>query len=383
MGRVLDQDDGLGVYSLNLLREMFRLDRSTHYDVLLQTPKYQDAFREFPNAQTHVLPAATKLLWDQWVVPQAARRLNAQLIFNPKFSIPLLSSIPCVFVLQGSDWYVNPANYPWWDNLYIRLMLPLYCRKATGLLSISQATIEDLVKYASLDVRGAFVTYAGVAPNFTTTRDSAALERFRREYRLPERYIFTVARTFHIGHTKVPPYPGGNTERLMRGYQGYRKQGGKLPFVVAGYRVEDYLRSRGFTDADLEGVHFIGFVPNDRIHAAYQMAECFVLATLCESFGITIVEAFATGCPAIVPSTCASPEIAGGAARLIDPLNEEDIARALLEVTSSERLREELRAKGLQRARDFTWRATAQRTLEALNRIVPSSEAGALRPQIS
>jgi alpha-1,3-rhamnosyl/mannosyltransferase len=55
-----------------------------------------------------------------------------------------------------------------------------------------------------------------------------------------------------------------------------------------------------------------------------------VLATLCESFGIPIVESFACGCPAIVPSTCAGPEIAGGAARLIDPLNEEDIAQALL-----------------------------------------------------
>jgi glycosyltransferase involved in cell wall biosynthesis len=370
MGRVLDQDDGLGVYSANLLREMFVLDRDTHYAVLLRTAKCQACFAQFPNVTTHILPAPAKVIWDQWAAPQAARQLDAQLIFNPKFSIPLFTRIPGVFVLQGSDWYVNPANYPLWDNAYIRVMLPLYCWKAKRLLAISQGTVDDLVQYAHLKVHGADVTYAGVADNFTPHRDPVELARFRQEYLLPDRYIFTVARTFHIGTSGAPPYPGGNNERLIRAYLRYRQEGGTLPLVVAGHRVEEYLRARGFSAADLREVHFLGFVPNARMHMAFQLAECFVLGTLCESFGIPIVEAFATGCPAIVPCTCASPEIAGGAARLIDPRDEADIARALAEVTGSETLRAELRAKGLRRARDFTWRATAERTLRVLDEIL-------------
>jgi glycosyltransferase involved in cell wall biosynthesis len=377
MGRVLDQDDGLGIYSLNLLQQMFALDRHTRYEVLLQTPKCRDLFAGMPNAATRVLPARSKLLWDQWVVPRAASSLGAHLIFNPKFSIPLFTGIPCAFVQQGSDWYVNPANYPWWDNLYIRLMLPLYSRKASRLLAISLATLDHLATYAGIDVDGAAVTYAAVGANFTPTQDPAEVARFRAEYRLPERYIFTVARTFHIGHRNVPPYPGGNTERLMHAYQRYRRRGGTLPLVVAGQRIDEYLHTQGFRDADLAGAHFMGFVPNARIHVAFQLAECFVLATLCESFGIPIVEAFATGCPAIVPSTCASPEIAAGAARLIHPLDEADIVYALEEVTTSEALREDLRTRGLKRARDFSWRQTAERTLDALDQILPASTARA------
>jgi alpha-1,3-rhamnosyl/mannosyltransferase len=140
---------------------------------------------------------------------------------------------------------------------------------------------------------------------------------------------------------------------------------------VIGKRIDEYLRARGFTEEDLADVMFLGFVPNARIHLAYQLAECFVLATLCESFGIPIVEAFACGCPAIVPSTCASPEIAGGAARLIDPLNEADIARALTEVTASAELRQHLRELGLKRVQVLTWRETARRTLAVFNEIVP------------
>jgi glycosyltransferase involved in cell wall biosynthesis len=169
----------------------------------------------------------------------------------------------------------------------------------------------------------------------------------------------------------MPPYPGGNNERLIRGYQRYRRAGGKLPLVVIGKRIDEYLRARGFTDEDLADVQFLGFVPNARIHLAYQLAECFVLATLCESFGIPIVEAFACGCPAIVPSTCAGPEIAGGAARLINPLDEQDIANALTEVTASAELRQQLRELGLKRVLSLTWRETARRTLAVFNEIVP------------
>jgi glycosyltransferase involved in cell wall biosynthesis len=371
MGRQLDQDDGLGVYALNLLRELFRIDATSDYVVFLDSPKSARLFDEFPNVQTHVAPSRFKLYWDQVVVPRLARRYDVDLIFHAKFSVPLFTSRPCVFVQQGSDWYVNPQNYPWWDNLYIRLMLPIYSWKAKRTLAISQATLDDLARFTCIDVKKSVVSYAGVGPNFTPHRDERALAQFRAEYRLPERFILTVARTLHIAHKGMPVYPGGNNERLLRAYLRYRREGGRLPLVVVGKRVEEYLRARGFTDADLADVVFTGFVPNSRIHMAYQLADCFVLATLCESFGIPIVEAFACGCPAIVPSTCASPEIAGGAARLINPLNEEDIADALTEVTGSAELRQQRRELGFKRVQTLTWRETARRTLAVFNEIVP------------
>jgi glycosyltransferase involved in cell wall biosynthesis len=383
MGRLLDQDDGLGVYSQRLVREILSLDWVTRYVIFLMTEKSRDLFREFPNAEPYVMPARRKLYWDQVAVPAAARKFDVDLIFNPKFSIPLMTRRPCIFVLQGSDWYVNPGNYPWWDNLYIRVMLPLYSWKAARTLAISQATLDDLAKYTKINVRQSVVTYAGVGPDFTPDRDAAALARFRAEHRLPDRFILTVARAHHGAQRKLRMYPGGNNERLIRAYRLYRHQGGSLPLVVVGFRIEEYLRAHGMSDADLADVIFLGFLPNDQVHLAYQAAECFVLATLCESFGITILEALATACPAIVPSTCASPEVAGGAARLIDPLDEEDMARALAEVTGSEELRREMREKGLNRAQALTWRETARRTLAVFDEVAPvaGTVAGIASPE--
>ena len=376
MGRVLDQDGGLGVYARCLLPELLSQDSYTRYVVFLNTEKSRDLLRPFPNAEPHVLPARSKLYWDQVTVALAARRLGVDLIFNPKFSIPLLSARPCVFVQQGSDWYVNPQNYEWWDNLYMRVMLPLFSRRARRTLAISQATLDDLARYANIDVSNSVVTYAGVAQNITAQRDLEALAQFRAKHRLPERFILTVSRAYHSAQRRLIPYPGGNDETLLRAYRRYRMGGGDLPLVVVGFHIKEYLRERGFSDRELADVHFLGLVPNTEIHLAYHSAECFVLASLCESFGIKILEALATGCPAIVPSTCASPEIAGDAARLVNPHDEEEIARALTEVLGSEELRRTMREKGLQRAQALTWRETARRTLTVFDEIIPRPVPG-------
>jgi len=369
MGRVLDQRDGLGLYCIHLLRNMIAQDPGTRYVIFLATPKQRDLFRDFGNADTHVLPARSKLWWDQVTVPRAARRFGADLIFNPKFSVPFFTTRPCAFVLQDSDWYVNPQNYPWWDNIYIRLMLPMYCRKAKKLLVISQYTLTELARYGVIDAHKANVIYAAVGSNFTPVRDEAALSEFRAQYKLPAAYILTTARAYHTGHTNSPPYPGGNLERLLRAYQQYRHKSGSLPLVVAGTRIEEYLRTKGYGDFDFTGMHFLGFVPNELMHLAYQAAECFVMTKLCESFGLPILEALATGCPAIVPKTCASPEVAGGAAWLIDPYDENDIAQALLEVSGSPQRRAQMRDRGLTRARAFSWPETARRTLAVLRQL--------------
>ena len=116
-------------------------------------------------------------------------------------------------------------------------------------------------------------------------------------------------------------------------------------------------------------------MPNERLAAAYQLADCFVLATLFESFGLPILEALAAGCPAIVPATGAGPEVAGSAARLIDPYDEEGIAAALLEVTGSPGLRARMAHAGILRARNFSWRQAAERILAVFDELVPGASA--------
>ncbi|MGH7797411.1 MAG: glycosyltransferase family 4 protein [Candidatus Binatia bacterium] len=371
MGRVLDQMDGLGVYSATLLRYMFKQDTASRYVILLRSDENAALFDEFPNVETCVRPARSKTWWDQVVAPLAARQAGADIIFNPKFSVPLLSGRPAIFVLHGSDWYVNPGNYLWWDNIYIRTLLPIYCHKATRLLSISQTVVDDLVRYARLDATKVTVSYAAAAPHFAPITEDAVLREFAERYKLPDRFILTVGRVYHTGHDRLDSYPGGNNETLIRAYRRYRAAGGRLPLVVAGRDIDQYLKAQGFSDADLQDVHFTGFIPNSEIVKAYNLAEFFVLATLYESFCLPLIEAMASGCPALVPDTGGCPELGSSAARYVNPRDAEAIGEGMLELAASPELRAEMRRAGVARARMFSWERTAHATIAAFDQAYP------------
>ncbi len=371
MGRPIDQDDGIGVYTSQLLRNLLELDPDSRYVILLRTPRHRDDFAAYPNAETRVIPARAKLWWDQVTVARAARAVGADIVFNPKFSLPLLSFRPGIFVLHGSDWYVNPQNYTWWDNLYIRTMLPLYCRKAARLLSISDVALADTVRYAGIDGEKVTPSYAAAGDHFRRIDDRRALGEFAARHGLPERFILTVARAYHTGHGRVIEYPGGNNENLIRAYRRYRSAGGDLPLVVVGRDIDAYLRRRGFDDAALADVHFTGFVPNREIVYAYNLAEFFILCTLYESFPLPVAETLSCGCPAILPTTGGCRDLARDCARYVDPHNVEAIAAAIGEMARSEPLRRRLAACGLERAREFTWRRTAERTLQVFDAVAP------------
>jgi glycosyltransferase involved in cell wall biosynthesis len=367
MGRVLDQLDGLGVYSYHLLSHVFEKDKESNYIILLRSSNNAAIFDEYKNVHVEIYHSRSKVIWDQIIAPLTARRYKADMIFNPKFSLPLLSKRPGVFVLHGSDWFANPSNYKWWDNIYIRIMLPLYCRKAKKLLSIAQIAVDDLEKHIGLDTRKVTVNYAAPAPHFGQIADKEVLKNFIERYRLPDHFILTVARVYHSGHDRLDEYPGGNNESLVRGYRKYRALGGTLPLVVAGRDIENYLRSHGFNDNDLEGIHFTGFIPNNEIVKAYNIAEFFVLATLYECFPLPLIEAMASGCPALVPNTGGCPELGETAARYIDPLDIDAIGNAMFEIAGSEALRMQMREAGLKRASMFSWDRTAELTLKVFN----------------
>jgi glycosyltransferase involved in cell wall biosynthesis len=111
-------------------------------------------------------------------------------------------------------------------------------------------------------------------------------------------------------------------------------------------------------------VIFTGYVIGDEMVPFFKYADFFVMPSLYEGFGTTLLEAFATGTPAIVSDVSSVPEIAGGAAKMINPLDVNDISKAMLDFAKDENLRNEYRQKGLEQVKNFTWEKCAQETLK-------------------
>jgi glycosyltransferase involved in cell wall biosynthesis len=107
-------------------------------------------------------------------------------------------------------------------------------------------------------------------------------------------------------------------------------------------------------------------VPETKLPSLYRSAEALVFPSLYEGFGLPILEAMGCGTPVVTANVTAMPEVAGGAALLVDPTSVEQIARAMGQIVSDTTLRQQLRNKGLTRSAEFSWASTAARARELI-----------------
>ena len=373
MMRAMDQDSGFRAYVMGLVENMLQIDESNSYLLLYRTTKWTGHFSSYKNVKEILLQAAHKFIWDQVAVPYRAWQEGADIIFNPKFSVPLISHCPVAMGLQEPAWWVWPKHYERFDVLYQKIMLPLYCRKSAHLFPMAKFNLEETRKCIGLPLNNATVTYTVPGKQMRPMEDRAELEKFRRKYQLPDRYILSVTRVDHPGLDKFEKggsfHPGKNPETTLRAFIQCRKD---LPhkLVFAGRRIRDYMLHLGFKDADFEDVIFIPFVPYEELPELYNNADLFVVASYYDGCSTVIMEAMACGCPVVASATGGFPEISGGAAIHADPHDPADFSRKFKLVLLDEKLRKELKKKSLERASFFNWQRTAKLTLEGLDRAV-------------
>ena len=267
MLRTLDEKGGIGVYSRNLIETLLDLDVRNHYDLLYRDPAQLGRYAARPNVAEHVLAARSKALWDQWAVPRACRRLGAELILHPKFTVPLLAAVPTVMVLHGADWFLPDAAqfYTRLDRAYMRVFMPRYLAKAAVAISVSQLTTDDFVRIFDLPPGKVRTVYFGPARHFGRVTDPLRLAEVRRRYGLPERYIFTL--------TKVG---GGGRKNIGGVFEAYARLHGRVPhrLVVGGKDCERFRAEYGIPDDGWgRDVLFPGWLDQADLPAIYSASD--------------------------------------------------------------------------------------------------------------
>ena len=226
------------------------------------------------------------------------------------------------------------------------------------MLADSEATAEDLKRFLGVPEEKVFVTLLGVSAEFAPAEPDA-VAALRLKLRLPEHFFL------YVGTIE----PRKNLPRVIRAWDRTVEQHG-WDLVIAG---RDGWKTKNTQSAIQRAhngarIHRIGFVDTEDLPALYSAADAFVWPSLWEGFGLPVLEAMACGTPVITSNTSSLPEVAGRAALLVDPENEELLGENMVRLAGDAKQRAALHNMGLNRARELSWERTAEATLAAYDR---------------
>lgn len=365
MLRSIDEKGGVGVYTRNIIAELLKLDRKNEYLLLYRNPANIGLFSTYSHVTERLVKGSNKALWDQLAVPYTCKRENIDLIFHPKFTVPLLAPCRTVMVVHGADWLIpeQAQYYSVWDVRYMRLMLPLYFKKASAVISVSQETTDNFNRLLNPPPGKVKTIYFAPARHFQRITDRDKLAQIRKRYKLPEKFILTL--TKRKGDTRK------NFGQIIKAYSGYYGSTKEPHKLVVGGKDCHLLRDDYAIPADGYGhdIHFPGWIDQADMPAVYSLADLYLYPSNLEAFPIPLTEAMACGTPILTSNVNGLKEIAGEAALFVDPADTRAITDGIVRILSDPELRISLSRKGLERSAHFTWDACARNTLALLEKV--------------
>ncbi len=352
---------GMDFVALETIRHLQKIDTENQYVIFTNEGDDTACLRETANFKI-VTFGGSYPLWEQIKLPRQVKKHGCELLHCTSNTAPVFCPVPLVVTVHDIIYFeTHPlfakgySLYQRFGNLYRRFVVRRNLKRAQRIITVSHFEKRRFQDFLKLPDGRVDVVYNGVGSHFKPVEDAAQLQNIKKKYQLPERYFL------FLGNTD----PKKNTPTTLRAFAEYCRAHGRTHYLVVA-DLDSAVVRKGLAAAQAEAffdqVHFTGYIKNTDLPAVIQQAEAFLYPSRRESFGIPILEAMGVGTAVVTSQAASMPEVAGGAAILINPAQPKEIADALARLAGQRELRRDLSKKGRQRAAQFSWEQTAQAT---------------------
>ncbi len=370
---------GVGHYTYKIIQYLLESDHENEYVIFFDASVRQKDVRKFTKKNVKIvfypfsdykkyLPGA----YNEILASAILSRENLDILHVTSTEVQIPATYRGRVVLTVHDLGVlkTPESYKKVARLQAKTTKRFMIKKADHIIAVSRTIADDVMDIYNKTPNMVDVVYSGLDKRFFTESKFCNGKNISKKFGITKKYVL------FLGTIE----PSKNVTRLLHAFSIFKESRIKksrrelcdYQMLIAG--------KPGWLASDIKhmvkdlqlvrDVKFSGYVIGDELVPIFKNAEFFVLPSLYEGFGTTILEAFATGTPAIVTNAGSAPEIAGGAAKLVNPIDTKEIAQAMIEFANDEDMRDDFRQKGLRRAHDFDWQKTAKETLDIYKKIV-------------
>ena len=354
---------GMDMVALELIKNLQIIDKKNEYVVFVEPDTDNTCIPVAPNFKIVELGGGPYPTWEQIALPRAAKAEGCDILHCTSNTGPIFSKVPLITILhdiiylesvsilkKGGTWYQKIGN------MYRRWVVPPVVKKSKRVVTVSNFEKERIKKFMGLG-KNLVAIYNGVGSHFMKITDEKILRTAKEKYGLPDNFMF------FLGNTD----PKKNTPNVLKAFAEFNMESKiKFKLVMLDYEenaLQKILSDIGHPETRAD-IHLTGYVVNTDLPAIINQCKVFLYPSLRESFGIPILEGMACGVPVITSNTSSMPEIAGDAASIVDPLSTNEIKAAIIQILEDENFRNNLCEKGIERAKNFSWKNMAVQYLK-------------------
>lgn len=358
---------GIETSALELIHELHKLKTKHTIVVLTKKGTNQNLFKGCEEFKVRPVAGKVFIDFEQCFLPLVAGNEKLDILHCTGNTTPIFSPVPVVQTLHDII-FMDPipttdSLYQRFGNYYRRFIVPIVTKKSKAVITVSEHEKKRIVERLAISEKNIHVIHNGINKRFQKNKDVIALENFLKKYKLPKKYILFIGNNSHRK----------NPQRVLEAYARYcgKKGSDSLPLVTPGLSrefVTHYLKTSNQSQIQ-ENLYTPGYIESNDLPLLYSGSTLFLFPSLSEGFGMPVLEAMACGVPVITSNTSSLPEIAGDAARLINPTDSGALTQAMEELLENQPLMSELSARGLQRVEKFRWSTVAEKTMEIYERV--------------